>query len=75
MPKTSPPYFDENDIPHLLDGEDPDIRKEAERVAGPDWLKTPNARLGGRTPAQAIQDNQTFWVRDILRSIKYGEFS
>jgi hypothetical protein len=75
MPKTSPPYFDENDIPHLLDGEDPDIRKEAEQVLGPDWVKTPNSRLGGRTPEQAIQDDQTFWVRDILRSIKYGEFS
>jgi uncharacterized protein (DUF2384 family) len=44
-------------------------------VAGPGWLTTPNSRLGGRTPEQAIQDNQTFWVRDILRSIKYGEFS
>ena len=75
MPRSSPPYFDENDIPRLLDGEDPDIRKEAERVAGADWLKTPNSRLGGRTPEQAIQANQTFWVRDILRSIKYGEFS
>jgi hypothetical protein len=41
MPKTSPPYFDENDIPHLLDGDDPDIRKEAEQVVGPDLGEDP----------------------------------
>jgi hypothetical protein len=75
MKSRTPPYFTEKDVPRLLDGEDPDIRREAEEVAGVDWLVTPNIRLGGRTPEQAIQDNQEFWVRDILRSIKSGGFS
>ena len=75
MPKQTPPYFDKSEIPPLLDGEDPDIRREAEAVAGADWLTTGNARLGGRTPEQAIRDGDEFWVRDILRSIKYSEFS
>jgi hypothetical protein len=41
----------------------------------PGLAEDPEFPAGGRTPKQAAQDNQTFWVRDILRSIKHGEFS
>lgn len=75
MKSRAPPYFGEHDIPAPLDGEDADIRREAEKVVGPGWLTEPNARLGGRTPEQAIKDKQEFWVHELLRSIRYGEFS
>jgi hypothetical protein len=75
MTNSVPPYFSDSDVPPPLDGEDPDIRKEAEQVAGPDWLKTPNPRFGGRKPEEVINDNKGYWVREVLRSIKYGEFS
>jgi hypothetical protein len=66
--------FDENDILQLLDGADPDICKKAERVVGADWLNAPTPARRAH-PEQAIHHSQAFWVRDILRSTNYGEFS
>jgi hypothetical protein len=48
-----------------------DIRREAEEVAGADWLGQPNARLGGRTPEEVIRAGHEEVVRDLLRSIRY----
>ena len=35
MKRRTPPYFGGHDIPAPLDGEDADIRREAEKVVGP----------------------------------------
>ena len=55
----------------LLEGEMVDIQEEAANVAGPGWLDAPNARLGGRTPAEMIRLKKEFLVRDLLRSMKH----
>lgn len=54
-----------------LDDENPDIREEAQEVAGDGWMNEPNDRLGGRTPEEAIVQGEEVLVRDILRSIKH----
>jgi hypothetical protein len=69
------PYFGADDVPPLLDGELEDIREEAKEVCGLDWLVTPNARFGGRSPQEIIDAHQEYWVRDVVRSIKHGDFS
>jgi hypothetical protein len=58
------------DLP-LLEGENQDLRQEARDVIGEWWLKTPNVRLGGRTPDDVISAHRGAWVRDIVRSIKH----
>jgi len=58
------------DLP-LLEGENEDLRQEARDVIGEWWLKTPNVRLGGRTPDDVISAHRGALVRDIIRSIKH----
>jgi hypothetical protein len=69
------PYFKASDVPPQTKDELSDIRREADAVCGPDWLVTPNARFGGRSPKEIIEAKQGFWVRDVIRSIKHGDIS
>jgi uncharacterized protein (DUF2384 family) len=49
------------------------IVKEAREVAGEDWMRTENPRLGGKTSAEVMKQGKAGreLVRDILRSIRY----
>jgi hypothetical protein len=38
---------------------------------GREWLETPNVRLRGRTPEQAIADSDLLAVRNVFYSIVY----
>jgi hypothetical protein len=62
--------LDAPDLP-LLEGENPDLRREARDTIGEWWLKVPNVRLGGLTPEDLINQNRGARVRDIVRSVKY----
>jgi hypothetical protein len=62
--------LDAPDLP-LLEGENPDLRREARDTIGEWWLKAPNIRLGGLTPDDHINQNRGARVRDIVRSVKY----
>ncbi|MBV9015962.1 MAG: DUF2384 domain-containing protein [Alphaproteobacteria bacterium] len=62
--------LDAPDLP-LLEGEGPDLRKEAVAVFGEAWLTRRNVRLGGRTPLELIEKEQGARVRDIIRAAKY----
>jgi uncharacterized protein (DUF2384 family) len=75
MTKDKRPYFSAGDSAELVEGELRDIRSEAERVCGADWLITPNVRFGGQSPIEVISAGKEYWVRDVLRSIKHGDFS
>jgi uncharacterized protein (DUF2384 family) len=74
MPAKSRPFFTSDDV-RPSKGELADIKREAREVCGADWLITPNTRFGGRSPLEVIDSNQAFWVRDVVRSIKHGDFS
>lgn len=56
----------------LFPGELPDVESEAVEVFEAAWLKSPNLRLGGRTPSQAIGDQDGWLVRNLLREAKHG---
>jgi hypothetical protein len=61
----------------LLPGEDADIVKEPENQI-PDastWLDTPNSRFGGDKPRDLIGTDRKWNLRNVLRAIKYGQFS
>jgi hypothetical protein len=75
MSSNKGPHFKASNVPPLTKDELPDIRRKASEVCGPDWVVTPNARFGGRSPKEIIDANQEFWVRDVIRSIKHGDFS
>ena len=66
--------FDQADLP-LMDGEDPDLFREAEAVAGSAWIDQPNSQLGGDSPRHLIEQGRGAAVRDILRTIRYIGFS
>ncbi len=66
--------FDQPDLP-LMEGENPDLLREAEAVAGSAWIDQPNSHLGGDIPRQLIKQGRGAAVRDILRTIKYIGFS
>lgn len=67
-------FFDQPDLP-LMEGETPDLLREAEAVAGPVWIDKPNSHLGGDIPRRLIRQGRGAAVRDILRTIKYIGFS
>ena len=69
------PYFRADNVRPRSEDELPNIQQEASEVCGPDWLITPNARFGGRSPKEIIDAKQEFWVRDVIRSIKHGDIS
>lgn len=50
----------------------PDVESDAVDVFGAAWLKSPNLPLGGRTPLQAIGDQDGWLVRNLLRETKHG---
>lgn len=52
--------------------EPPDIEAEAVEVFGAAWLDLPNARLGGQNPLRAIDDQDGWLVRSMLREVKHG---
>jgi hypothetical protein len=60
----------EGDLP-LLEGELPDVRQEAIRVVGREWLDTPNASFGWKTPDQVIASGYAYLVRNLLRLIRH----
>ena len=66
--------FDQPDLP-LMEGEDPDLFREAEAVAGSAWIDQPNSHLGGDIPRHLIEQGRGAAVRDVLRTIKYIGFS
>jgi len=58
----------------LLAGEHPDITTDIRaRIDNADqWLVTPNAALGGRTPKELIGTPYEVFIRDILRASIYS---
>jgi hypothetical protein len=54
--------------------EDPDIRKDVADLIleWEQWLDTPHALLMGRKPNDLIGTKDEVFVRNLLRSIKYG---
>ena len=58
-----------------MDGEDANLIREAEAVAGAGWVDLPNAHLGGDIPRELIEHGKGAAVRDLLRTIKYIGFS
>lgn len=66
--------FHQPDLP-LMEGEDPDLFREAEAVAGSAWIDQPNSHLGGDIPRHLIEQGRGAAVRDILRTSKYIGFS
>jgi hypothetical protein len=78
MAKASPSkvstIFHQPDLP-LMEGEDSDLVREAEAVAGPAWIDRPNSHLGGDIPRRVIEQGRGAAVRDLLRTIKYIGFS
>jgi uncharacterized protein (DUF2384 family) len=59
---------------NLFPDEAADIQKDiATLIADPSqWLDTPHARLGGAKPKDLIGTDREQFLRDLLRSIKYG---
>jgi uncharacterized protein (DUF2384 family) len=59
---------------NLFPGESADIQKDiATLIDDPSkWLDTPHARLGGAKPKDLIGADREQFLRDLLRSIKYG---
>jgi hypothetical protein len=58
----------------LFSDEEPDIEQEVKNlIADPgQWLDTPNTQLGGTRPKDLIGTDREQFLRDLLRSIKYG---
>ncbi len=73
-PKTSGIFKDTS----LLPDENPDIRKEAISLLGEDvaqkWLNAKNIQLRLQTPNELIGTPDEPLVRNILRTIKTGNF-
>ncbi len=55
----------------LIEGENPDIRREAYEVAGEDWIHLHNDLLGS-TPEELIRRGRIDLVRDALRLIRFA---
>ena len=66
--------LDQPDLP-LMEGEDPDLFREVEAVAGSAWIDQPNSHLGGDVPRRVIEQGRGAAVRNVLRTIKYIGFS
>lgn len=62
-----------DDIKYLLCGER-GLMADNKRVAL-EWLITPNWRLKGRCPAEAITDDKTEEVKELLRCLKQDVYS
>ena len=61
----------------LLPGEHADILKDV-HIQIPDadvWLDTPNERFDLKKPRDVIGTDREWILRDILRAVKYGQFS
>jgi len=61
----------------LLPGEHKDILIDVlDLIPDPDaWLDTPNARFAGDKPRELIGTDREWNLRNMLRAIKYGQFS
>ncbi len=59
---------------YLLPGEHPDIRSDVRDLLSnaDEWLATPNANFGGRSPFDLIGTADEHLLRETLRSVIYS---
>ncbi|HUO08265.1 MAG TPA: hypothetical protein VM008_08205 [Phycisphaerae bacterium] len=67
----------QNTATNLLPGEHADLREDARELIdnGDAWFDTPNTRFYGKSAKEMVAEGREDFVRNVLRSIRYGMFT